>query len=94
MENMPGTLSPEEMAKLQMFADALRAPGIQQSSFNPAQGGGMQTPQANPMGGFSSGMQLGKGLQPGVSNIGTALKYDTTPFSQQTNMLAAQDAGF
>lgn len=27
-------------------------------------------------------------------NIGTASTYGTTPFSQQTNMLAAQDAGF
>jgi hypothetical protein len=62
MEYMPGTLSPEEMAQMQMFADALRAPGIQQSSFNPTQGGGMQMPQNGALSGVSAGMQIGKPL--------------------------------
>jgi hypothetical protein len=71
MENMPGTLSPEEMARLQMFAEALRAPGVQQGAmaFNPAQGGGMQMPQSNVMGNFSSGMKLGNDIKPGVDNL-------------------------
>lgn len=61
MEYMPGTLSPEEMAQMQMFAEALRAPGVQQSSFNPAQGG-LQMPQQSASSGFAGGMQLGKPL--------------------------------
>jgi hypothetical protein len=70
MENMPGTLSPEEMARLQMFAEALRAPGIQQSavSFNPAQGGGVQMPKATP-GAADTGRLLGDALAPAMKDL-------------------------
>jgi hypothetical protein len=61
MENMPGTLSPEEMARLQMFAEALRQPQGGGSSFNPSQGG-MQLSQNGALNGVSAGMQIGKPL--------------------------------
>lgn len=53
--------------------------------------------RASQYGGYGSA--LGQALQyPGVqnylSNLGTAWSYGTTPGSQQTNMLAAQEAGF
>jgi hypothetical protein len=68
MEYMPGTLSPEEMAKMQMFADALRAPGTQQSSFDPSVGG-LRMPQSNMAGNFLQGMSLGKDVKPGVKSL-------------------------
>lgn len=42
--------------------------------------------------GFANGLSMGKGF--GNLNLGTALNYGTRPGSQQTSMLAAQDAGF
>ena len=53
--------------------------------------------RASQYGGYGSA--LGQAIQyPGtqnfLGNIGTAFSYGTTPFSQQTNMLAAQEQGF
>jgi hypothetical protein len=95
MEYMPGTLSPEEMAQMQMFAEALRAPGVQQSSFNPS-AGGLQMPQQNVGNAFAGGVQMGKpfAVTPTDYNRQIANQYGTTAGSQQTNILAAQDAAF
>lgn len=62
--------------------------------------------QANaysPVGNFLSDLSQNRGLWQGVeqairspyaANIGTAWNYNTNPFSQQTAMLSAQEAGF
>jgi hypothetical protein len=69
MEYMPGTLSPDEMAKMQMFAEALRQPQGGGSSFNPSQGAGVQMPQSNMAGNLSSAMSLAKSIKPGVESL-------------------------
>jgi len=96
MDWMAGTYSPETMAELnqqQALVDALR----QTSSFNPngilqqqqlAQGGQQG---GDPSGGLAGG--LGSLVGQGAGNVGTAMQYGTNPFSQQTNMLQAQNAG-
>jgi len=96
MDWMAGTYSPEMMAELnqqQALVDALR----QTSSFNPngipqqqqlAQGGQQG---GDPSGGLAGG--LGSLIGQGAGNVGTAMQYGTNPFSQQTNMLQAQNAG-
>lgn len=95
MNYMAGTLSPEQMAQMQMLSQALRGGGSggQQSAFNPAKRNQVQDTGAFEMGagGISA---LGGKLGGAIGNIGTAMNYGTTPFSQQTNMLQAQNAGF
>lgn len=44
-------------------------------------------------GGAQLGAQFGTMLKPGTDNLATAMRYGTTPGSQQTAMLQAQDAG-
>jgi hypothetical protein len=79
MEYMPGTLSPEEMAQMQMFADALRAPGVQQSSFNPS-AGGLQMPQQNVGNAFAGGMQMGKPFANSLSGTSGGVPGGTADF--------------
>lgn len=43
--------------------------------------------------GSQMGQQLGTLLKPGADNLATAMRYGTTPGSQQTAMLQAQDVG-
>ena len=90
---MPGTLAPEQVGQQQqqqMLIDALRN-GIGQQAA-PTQAGKVQ-----------SAGYVGQGMDPSAiggafgkvgNNLGTAAQYGTNPFSQQTNMLAAQDAAF
>lgn len=98
MENMPGTLSPEEMARLQMFAEALRTPGIQQGamSFNPAQGGGMQMPQNGALNGMNAGMQMGKPLAGMFSGKAPQNYQDAvaTPVAPPAQVLDVTPAGY
>ena len=93
----PQQKTPEQQQQ-EALIEALRGMGGSQQSA-PAQVG--QVVNANaPSGGMDSGMALGMGLgQLGNKlnnkfNFGTALQYGTTPGSQQTSMLAAQDMGF
>ena len=91
---MSGTLSPEQMQQQgmqQAMIDALRNSGPQQVA--PQQG----ARQVVSAGGLGAGMDtglIGGALRKAGNNIGTAAQYGTNPFSQQTNMLAAQDAAF
>ena len=94
MDMMAGTLAPEQMAqqqRQQMMVDALRAgmqqsPSVQRAGNVVSAGGGVADSfNTNALGGALG--NLG-------GNLGTAFKYDTNPFSQQTAMLRAQDAGF
>lgn len=101
MDWMTGTRSPEQMAELdqqQALVEALR----QTSSFNPngtqqqqqlAQGGQQG---GDPSGGLAGGLGnlAGQGANWIGGNLSTASQYGTNPFSQQTNMLQAQNAGF
>ena len=92
-QTMPGTLSPEQM-RVKAMIEALRQPAQQMQAAPQQQG---QVVSAHPDYGNSMdviGQQLGTALGKGVQSIGTAMQYGTTPFSQQTNMLAAQDAAF
>lgn len=82
----------------QAMIDALRnVGGAQQAAPQQASATG-QVVNANSGGtsGLQSGIQSGLGLADkfGNLNLGTALQYGTNPGSQQTAMLAAQDAGF
>ena len=93
MNTMAGTLAPEQMAqqqRQQMMVDALRAstrsPAAQRAgNVVSANGGVADSFNTNALGGALG--NLG-------GNLGAAFKYDTNPFSQQTAMLRAQDAGF
>lgn len=83
----------------QAMIDALRNVAAPQATTTPAQQQAGQVVNANaPSGSFGSGMRSGLGLglgdKLGSLNLGTALQYGTTPGSQQTAMLAAQNAGF
>ncbi len=93
MNYMAGTLSPEEAQQMQMqqaMVDALRQqPTMQQAA--PQQG---QVVSAGALGDGMNTDMIGGALRKGGQNIGTAMDYGTNPFSQQTNMLAAQDAAF
>jgi hypothetical protein len=103
MQTMAGTLMPEQQALIlqqqQPLIDALRANGGGAMAFNPAAttgvqgvaggGNGMSQFASNALGGAVNGI-----LKQGVGNFNTANQYGTTPFSQQTNMLQAQDAAF
>ena len=90
---MSGTLSPEQMQQQgmqQAMIDALRQ---QPQQVAPQQG----VRQVVSAGGLGDGMDtglIGGALRKAGNNIGTAAQYGTNPFSQQTNMLAAQDAAF
>ena len=86
-----------EQQQQDALIEALRGFGQQQSAA-PQQAG--QVVNANFSGGFQQG--AGMGAQMGQAGQGlwnkyqpmTALQYGTTPGSQQTAMLTAQDAGF
>lgn len=90
---MSGTLSPEQMQQQgmqQAMIDALR----QQPQQVAPQQGARQVASAGGLGdGMDAGL-IGGALRKVGNNIGTAAQYGTNPFSQQTNMLAAQDAAF
>lgn len=97
MNIMAGTLSPEQLAAEQRqkaIVDALR--GMQAPQQAPAQQGG-RVVSAGALGDGLSNDSLsgiGKGIGGLFGNLGTAFKYDTNPFSQQTAMLMNQDKGF
>jgi len=57
-----------------------------------ALGAGLQTIG---MSGLGEGLQsgLGKGMDSLTGNLGTAIRYNTIPFREQTRMLARQDSG-
>lgn len=99
MTTMAGTLTPEEQVRIQQMQqpliDALRAGGSM--AFDPnatvgVQGG--QSSQGTDQFGNALGSALGKGGQWAGQNFATANQYGTNPFSEQTNMLQAQDAAF
>ena len=92
---MPGTLLPQQMQQQgmqQALIEALR--GAPQSAA-PAQQGGVTS-----AGAITDGLNtdaLAGGIKKGIDWLGngsTARQYGTIPFSQQTNMLALQDAAF
>ena len=97
---MPGTVDPNMQAPMpgqDALVQALR--GFGGGGGAPAQYGNVQS--AGYIGQGMNADAIGKALGQGVSglgnmfnNIGTAQQYGTNPFSQQTNMLAAQNAGF
>ena len=93
---MAGTLLPGQM-DMKALVDALRQQPQSQQPVMAQQG---QVTSAHPTDGGGQPMydQMGRLIGQGVnylgSNPGAALRYDTNPFSQQTNMLAAQDAAF
>ena len=92
MPYAPGTINPfqaDPQAETAAIISALREqpqamPQVQAQPQQQAAGGGMD----------QLAQLLGNGLGQGAGNIGTAMQYGTNPFSQQTNMLAAQDAAF
>jgi hypothetical protein len=96
---MAGTLLPQQMQQQnqqqsmqQAIIEALRN---NQQQAAPAQAGEVTT-----TGAFGDGMDtnaIGGAIKKGydwLGNTGTANTYGTNPFSQQTSMLAAQDAFF
>ena len=93
----PEQRTPEQRQQ-DAIVEALRGMGGQQQ-MAPAQAGNVVSANANGSG-FAQGAQLGQSLgQLGQGlnnqyNFGTAMQYGTTPGSQQTSMLAAQNAGF
>ena len=97
MNAMAGTMTPEQMAMQQQLAEVLRAPQVQQIAQAQAAQTGSQSPASGQMGQAVSDFAspIGKALGGYVgNNLGASMKYGTNPFSQQTNMLAAQDAAF
>ena len=97
MNVMAGTMTPEQMAMQQRIVEALRAPQVQQMAQAQAAQTGSQSPASGQMGQAVSDFAspIGKALGGYVgNNLSTSMKYGTNPFSQQTNMLAAQDAAF
>lgn len=95
MEYMPGTepVDPNQQQFQMMLAEALRQQPQQQAQ----QQAGNRVVSAGAMGdGLTQGGigAMGGALRGMGQNIGTAAQYGTNPFSQQTNMLAAQDAAF
>ena len=94
MNTMTGTLSPDQMMQQQRLVEALRAPQVQQMAHTQSHGGQLAAvPQAaswaSPV-----GQALGNVGNSALFNVQPANKYGTSPFSQQTDMLAAQDAAF
>lgn|SRR5574343_472798 len=93
----PQQKTPEQQQQ-EALIEALRGMGAQ-SAAAPAQTGAVVNANA-PAGSMGQAVDLGMGLgQLGNKlnnkfNFGTALQYGTTPGSQQTSMLAAQDMGF
>ena len=93
---MAGTLLPGQM-DTKAIIDALRQ---QPQSQQPLMTQQDQVVSAHPTDDSGQSMYdamgrlIGKGVSYVGNNLGTALRYDTNPFSQQTNMLAAQDAAF
>lgn len=93
---MPGTVDPSQQQQgqfQQQLVDALRnfgggAPQQQGQRITSANAGGegMDTD--------ALGQALGKGAGYLGSNFSTAMQYGTNPFSDQTSMLMAQNAGF
>ena len=97
MDAMAGTMTPERMAMQQQLAEVLRAPQVQRIAQAQAAQTGSQSPASGQMGQAVSDFAspIGKALGGYVgNNLGASMKYGTSPFSQQTNMLAAQDAAF
>ena len=97
MDAMAGTMTPERMAMQQQLAEVLRAPQVQRIAQAQAAQTGSQSPASGQMGQAVSDFAspIGKALGGYVgNNLGASMKYGTNPFSQQTNMLAAQDAAF
>ena len=93
---MPGTLLPQQQqqqqSEQQAIIEALR--GTQQTA--PAQQGRVVSANAD-LGGLNTdafGRALGGSLEGVGNNLRAAGTYGTNPFSQQTNMLAMQDAAF
>ena len=94
---MAGTLLPQQQQQQgmqQALIEALR--GQQQQQAAPAQQGRVVSANADPSGMNTNaiGQVLGDGISGIGNNLSTAKTYGTNPFSQQTNMLAAQDAAF
>ena len=93
---MAGTLLPGQM-DMKAIIDALRQQPQSQQPLMAQQG---QVTSAHPTNGSGQpmydamGRLIGKGASYLGNNLGASLRYDTNPFSQQTNMLAAQDAVF
>ena len=95
MNVMPGTLTPEQMQMQQAIVEALRQPQIAQQAAPMMQSNRVVAAS----GGMGQGVDaLGQGLGKFGDSLGfnmrTANTYGTNPLSQQTNMLAAQDAAF
>ena len=94
----PQQKTPEQKQQ-DALIEALRGMGGQQAAATPTMAGNVVNANGG-QGGMQSGVELGQNLGTiGNSlnnkfNFGTALQYGTTPGSQQTAMLAAQDAGF
>ena len=89
--------TPEQQQQAALI-EALRGMGGQQQAV-PAQAGNVVSANAG-QGGLQSGLDLGQSLGTLGSKLNdqygltTALKYGTNPGSQQTMMLAGQNAGF
>jgi hypothetical protein len=94
----PQQKTPEQRQQ-DALIEALRGMGGQQQVAAPMQAGNVVNANGG-QGALQSGVELGQNLgQIGTGlnnkfNFGTALQYGTTPGSQQTAMLAAQNAGF
>lgn len=95
MNVMPGTFTPEQLQMQQAIVEALRQPQMAQQATPMMQSNRVVAAS----GGMGQGMDaLGQGLGKFGDSLGfnmrTANTYGTNPLSQQTNMLAAQDAAF
>ena len=95
---MAGTLLPQQQQQQQGMQQALieALRGQQQQQAAPVQQGRVVGANADPSGlnAGAIGQALGNGISGIGNNLRTASTYGTNPFSQQTNMLAAQDAAF
>lgn len=90
VQSMPGTLTPEQM-QVKALIESLRQAPMQGQQSAPQQGQVVSANVANPGAAIDPIMQRLGGM---AQNVGTAMQYGTNPFSQQTSMLAAQDAAF
>ena len=94
MNTMTGTLSPDQMMQQQRLVEALRAPQVQQMAQAQSHGGQLAAAPQSANWAAPVGQALGNMGNNALFNMQTANKYGTNPFSQQTDMLAAQDAAF
>lgn len=95
MNVMPGTLTPEQMQMQQAIVEALRQPQIAQQAAPMMQSNRVVAASGVMGQGVDAlGQGLGKFGDSLGFNMRTANTYGTNPLSQQTNMLAAQDAAF